>query len=342
MKIVCICDAGVPPALMEGMKDLPGCEVDIFEEESLMNIDAIMTALRAIEVGGPDAVKVSQGLLDAVQGADAIVCHVAPVGKEVLDAVPGLKYVGILRTGTENVDLELCKEKGIKVYNADGRNSVAVADMTVALMLCEMRNIARSHAALSQGKWLKSFSNANYSHDMNKVTVGVLGVGKIGVMVIDRLKGFGCKIIGCDIYLPPEEIIRRGCDEAVSKEELLAQADIITIHMRYEPGDPPLIGKEEMAAMKDTAILINCARSGLVDTQALADALKAGTIGGAAIDVFDEEPIRPDNPLIGLDNITLTPHSAGTTTDAFANSVTILAEQFKQLIETGDARNRIV
>ena len=118
------------------------------------------------------------------------------------------------------------------------------------------------------------------NRDMRRCTVGIIGVGKIGTMVAARLKGFGCRILGCDIFLSPEEIEKRGC-EPVSKEELLRQSDFITIHMRHEAGQSALIGADELAMMKKNAILVNCARAGLVDTAALVEALRAHSIGGA-------------------------------------------------------------
>lgn len=192
-----------------------------------------------------------------------------------------------------------------------------------------------------QGKWVKMFPNIMMNRDMCRCTVGIIGVGKIGTMVAARLKGFGCRILGCDIFLSPEEIEKRGC-EPVSKEELLRQSDFITIHMRHEAGQPALIGETELALMKKNAILVNCARAGLVDTAALIEALRTHRIGGAAIDVFDEEPLGADSPLLTLDNVTLTPHIAGTTVDAFANSVEILLRQFSRLLAGGEAANRVV
>lgn len=341
MKIVCICDAGVPEMLMQMMKGLPGCEVELYTEQTLTDVKALTMALRQAEVSGAESCSASGEMLAAVKDAEAIVTHSAPVNKAVLDAAPGLKYVGVLRTGTENVNVELCTERGIKVINAEGRNAVAVADQTVGMMLSEMRNIARGHAALMNGQWVKMFPNVFYSRDMRNCTVGIIGVGKIGSMVAERLKGFGCRILGCDIFLPEEEIIRRGCDEAVTKEELLRRSDIVTMHMVYEAGDPALIGEEEIALMKKTAILINCARAGLVDTDALVKALSEGRLGGAAVDVFEEEPLPEDHPYLKLPNITVTPHSAGTTIDAFGNSVAIIRGQFEQLLSGAEPANLI-
>ena len=259
----------------------------------------------------------------------------------MLDAAPDLKYLGCMRTGIEHLNMDVCNERGISVFNANGRNAVAVADQTVAMMLCEMRNIARGHAALMNGQWVKMFPNMMYSHDMKNCTVGIIGVGKIGNLVAQRLKGFGCRILGCDLFLPEEEILARGCDEAVSKEELLKRSDFVTMHMVYKEGDPYLIGSEELAMMKKTAVLVNCARAGLVDTGALIKALQEGEIGGAALDVFDQEPVPEDHPLLKLPNVTLTPHSAGSSIDAFANSAVIMLEQFGQILKGESPSNKV-
>ena len=341
MKIVCVCDAGVPEMLMKMMQGLPGCEVSLYTEKTLMDIKAITMMGRNAEVNGAESCPVTAEMLQAVRDADAIVVHTAPVNRAVLDAAPAVKHVGVLRTGVENVNVELCSQRGITVYNADGRNAAAVADQTVAMMLCEMRNIARGHAALMAGKWTKVFPNVYDSHDMANCTVGILGVGKIGSLVARRLSGFGCRILGCDPFLPEAEILARGCHEAVSKEELLRRSDFVTMHMVYREGDAPLIGAEELALMKKSAILVNCARAGLVDTQALIAALQEKRIGGAAIDVFDAEPLPEGHPFLSLPNVTLTPHSAGTTVDAFANSVSIIRGQFQQLLDGQTPKNKV-
>ncbi|MBQ3429089.1 MAG: 2-hydroxyacid dehydrogenase [Mogibacterium sp.] len=341
MKIVCICDAGAPEMLMQLMHKLPGCEIKLYVNQEMMDIKQLTAVERAAEQGGSEVYEASDELLAALAGADAIVTHCTPVNKAMLDAAPDLKYLGCMRTGIEHINLDVCKERGITVFNANGRNAVAVADQTVAMMLCEMRNIARGHAALMSGKWVKMFPNMMYSHDMKNCTVGIIGVGRIGSMVAERLKGFGCRILGCDLNLPEEEILKRGCDEAVSKEELLKRSDFVTMHMFYKEGDPALIGAEELGMMKETAVLVNCARAGLVDTDALIAALKENKIGGAALDVFDQEPLPEDHPLLSLQNVTLTPHSAGSSIDAFTNSAVIMLEQFSQILSGKEPSNKV-
>lgn len=342
MKIVCICDAGAPEMLMQLMHKLPGCEIKLHTVPEMMDIKNLTAVERASEKGGSEVYEASDELVAALEGADAIVTHCTPVNKAMLDAAPDLKYLGCMRTGVEHLNLDICRERGITVFNANGRNAVAVADQTVAMMLCEMRNIARGHAAMMSGKWVKMFPNMMYSRDMKNCTVGIIGVGRIGSLVAQRLRGFGCTILGCDMFLPEEEILARGCDEAVSKEELLKRSDFVTMHMAYKEGDPPLIGAEELAMMKETAILVNCARAGLVDTDALIEALKDNKIGGAALDVFDPEPLPEDSPLLQLQNVTLTPHSAGSSIDAFTNSAIIMLEQFGEILKGETPTNKVV
>lgn len=341
MKIVCICDAGAPEMLMQLMHKLPGCEISLYTVPEMMDIKNLTAVERASEKGGSEVYEASDELIAALEGADAIVTHCTPVNKAMLDAAPDLKYLGCMRTGVEHLNLDVCRERGITVFNANGRNAVAVADQTVAMMLCEMRNIARGHAAMMSGKWVKMFPNMMYSHDMKNCTVGIIGVGRIGSLVAQRLKGFGCTILGCDMFLPDEELLIRGCDEAVSKEELLKRSDFVTMHMAYKEGDAPLIGAEELAMMKETAILVNCARAGLVDTDALIKALQENRIGGAALDVFDPEPLPEDSPLLSLQNVTLTPHSAGSSIDAFTNSAIIMLEQFGQILAGKEPSNKV-
>ena len=345
MKVVCICDAGVPEMLMQYMKKLPGCDVTLYTEKTLTDIKSLTTCERTAELHGAEACPVSAEMLEAVREAEILVTHVAPVNRAVLDAAPNVKIVGVLRTGTENVNLDLCRERGIAVYNAEGRNSTAVADLVVALMLCEMRNIARAHGALVQGKWVKMFPNIMMNRDMCRCTVGIIGVGKIGTMVAARLKGLGrafkMNIVAYDPYLPAH-VFEEQQATSMGIDELLKVSDFVTIHMRHEAGQSALIGADELAMMKKNAILVNCARAGLVDTAALIEALRPHRIGGAAIDVFDEEPLSPDSPLLTLDNVTLTPHIAGTTVDAFANSVEIMLRQLSLILAGKDAPNRVV
>ena len=239
-----------------------------------------------------------------------------------------------MRGGYENADVPLLTEKGIKLINAPWRSANAVADFTVGMMIAENKNIARSHHLLMEGKWCKKYDNQGYIHDMRKMTVGIIGYGYIGQRVRMRLQGFECKVLVHDPYADPKQFAEHNV-EFVSRDELLQRSDIVTLHLRLSEKTERFIGRDELSKMKPTAYLINTARAGLVDTVALADALRAHTIGGAAVDVYDVEPLPADHPYLKLSNITLTSHLAGTSCDTMMTSVEIGLEDLKRYL-TGE------
>jgi len=336
MKIVCVCDYPINNLVMAPMKELEkyGAEVIMFKDEQMQSPKAITEVARTCEANGADSTPANPDLVAACVDADMVVVHVSPVNSEVLKNAKQLKYVAVLRSGIENVNEEMCKEKGIKILNAAGRNANAVADHTVGMMLAEARNIGRGHMGLMQGKWRKDFLNTFYIHDFRNCTVGIIGCGQIGQKVIQRLKGFECNIIVHDPFMPKEAVEAMGY-KAVSLEELLEQSDFVSIHLRLSEKTEKFLGKEQIALMKQTAYIINTARAGLIDQEALFYALDEGDIGGAAIDVFHDEPLPADYPFLTLDNVTLTPHVAGTTVDAFTNSVEIIFEELDKLFKEG-------
>jgi D-3-phosphoglycerate dehydrogenase len=328
MKIICVCDMAINETVMQPMKELEkefGAEVVLFHDEQMQTPKDITEVMLKTEQEGADASPANPALVEAAKDADILVVHASPVNTQVIENAPNLKYVAVLRSGTENVNHQLCQERGIKIISAPGRSAPAVADCTVGLMLCEMKNIARGHKGLMEGKWIKKFVNFNYIHDMRKCTVGIIGAGQIGQKVISRLKGFECNVIVHDPFVP-DEVLREKGFEPVSLEELLKESDIVSIHLRLSEKTQKFMGEKEFKLMKKTASFINCARAGLVDEEALIRALQNKEIGGAALDVFSEEPLPQDSPFLALDNVTLTPHVAGTSVDTFGNSVEIIKE----------------
>lgn len=334
MKVLCVCDLAIDLEVMKPMKELErfGAEVVLFKDEMLQTSENITRVMLKTEQFGADAADANPELVKAAEDADIIVVHSSPINSTILENAPKLKYVMVLRSGIENVNETVCRERGITIINAPGRSAPAVADMTVGMMLAENKNIARGHKALKDGIWLKDFVNLYYIHDMRRSTVGIIGMGEIGKRVEERLKGFGCKVIVYDPFIPAKDLESMGyC--AVSKEELLMQSDYVTVHLRLSEKTKHFIGKEELDLMKETAYFINTARAGLVDEAALISALESRSIGGAALDVFENEPLGTDHPLLQLDNVTLTPHVAGTSMDTFANSVEIIYKKAEKLLE---------
>ena len=339
MKLLAISDTYIPHDYMrQGLAPLEAHGVDVevrrWEHASLIELQQ---ANLAIEQGGPDAVELSPELLAGVDAFDILVVQFAPVGRRFLEAATSLRVIGVVRGGTENVVMDVATARGICVLNTPGRNARAVAECTLGLILAEVRNIARSHAGLRSGLWQRDFPNGREIPELCGKTVGLVGYGAVGQLVAHYLEAFGSRIVAFDPYFLGDPAPA----QLVSLDELLCQADVISLHARLTPESQHLIGAREFARMKRSAILVNTARSGLVDEAALVEALTTRSIMGAAIDVFDHEPLAADHPLLKLDNVTLTPHLAGSTIDAFLNSPSLTAQHLIHLL-TGQDRLPIV
>ena len=335
-KILCVADGGITVQMMEELRALEkfGAEITIVEDKDMYAMGPITDRMTLIEHKGIDAAPTCEALLENCADKDILVVHVASINKEVIEKAKHLKVAAVLRGGYENADVPLLTEKGVKLINAPWRSANAVADFTVGMMIAENKNIARSHHLLMEGKWCKKYDNQSYIHDMRKMTVGIIGYGYIGQRVRMRLQGFECKVLVHDPYADPKQFADHNV-EFVALDELLRQSDMVTLHLRLSEKTEHFIGKDELSKMKSTAYLINTARAGLVDTAALADALRDHMIGGAAIDVYDVEPLPADHPYLLLSNITLTSHLAGTSCDTMMTSVEIGLEDLKRYL-TGE------
>lgn len=298
------------------------------------------TIIRNIETQGSTAYHLKGEMKEALLEAEAIFIHLCPIGEEIIAHAPNLKYVVTARGGVENIDVECAKKHGVKVIHCPIHNAYAVAEICIGMMICETRNIVRANISLKEGVWREAFPNSGKIRELRSCTIGLIGFGAIGRLVAERLKPFQANILIHDPFLPAEEIEALGY-HAVSKEELLKNSDIVSLHGRIGPKDPPIIGKEELEAMKNTSYLINTARAVLVDMDALYEALSHNVIGGAAIDVFRKEPVDKEDPLLTLDNITLTNHRGGDTLDSYERSPEILLEQLKEVLTTGKTRYMI-
>ncbi|MEA4895098.1 MAG: 2-hydroxyacid dehydrogenase [Oscillospiraceae bacterium] len=277
-----------------------------------------------MEKKGADAMQQCDELIESAKDAEIILANFAPVGSSVINAAKKLKFIGVTRSGAENVAIDAATEKGIKVCVAPGRLAAPVADYTVGMILAETRNIARSSITGECGKWNSGYP-VNYKHVrcLQDRVVGIVGFGMIGREVGKRLKAFGCHLIAYDPFCPPNAFEENDCKQ-VSLEELMSTADIVTVHARLSKETEGLVSKEMIGLMKPSAFFVNTARAGLVDEMALTQALSEHRIAGAALDVFSTEPLPEDHPLTKLDNVTLTPHRAGGTSDLAALSYRIL------------------
>lgn len=315
-----------------------GVVVDVIEISLGETKEERAAYLLKTEKEGPEWTKAPRELLDRAADAEIIITDFAAIGKDVMDAAPNLKLIGVLRSGVENVNLEEAKKRGIHVICSPGRVAAPVADYTVAMMIAESRNIVRSNLISSGGEWKIRFKNFPYSHNMAGKTVGIIGFGNIGQMVAARLKPFGVKIMAYEEYMSDERVRELGA-EPVSMDELLAASDFVTIHARLSKDTEKMIGKDAFMKMKKTAIFVNTARAGLVDEDALIWALQNDEIGGAALDVFAQEPIPRDHPLLKLDNVTLTPHLAGTTSNVGSNSIAVIMQDLDRYFNGKPMKN---
>ncbi len=256
------------------------------------------------------------------------------VTAEVLANAKNLKIIGRAGVGVDNIDVEAATKRGILVVNSPDGNTIAAAELTLGMLLAMARNIPQADASLRGGEWKR----AKYmGSEVYAKTLGVVGLGKIGREVARRAQAFEMPIIGYDPYLKPEQAEALGI-KLVDLPTLYKEADYITVHVPKTKDTTGMIGAEEIAQMKPTVRLINCARGGIIDEAALAEAAKSGRIGGAAIDVFSTEPAPADHPLLGIPNVITTPHLGASTEEAQVNVAIDIAEQIVDVLQGRPAR----
>jgi D-3-phosphoglycerate dehydrogenase len=273
--------------------------------------------IRRMEQRGPSFDASIQDIARRLADKQGLLVDFSPVPRELMERV---KIIGVCRANTANVDMKHATARRIPVIGVAGRNASAVAEFTIGLMLAESRHIARSHANLMSGRWTKE-----YGDDPNEIegkTIGIVGFGSIGQEVARKLGGFGCRIIFYDPFMDSDLNGAR----KVALNELFTESDFITIHVKMTRETRHLVGEKQLQMMKSNAFLINTARSEIVDQDALVKALRSSRIRGAALDVFVEEPLPPDSPLLRLPNITLTPHMAGATRESLMKSPLMLVQ----------------
>jgi D-3-phosphoglycerate dehydrogenase / 2-oxoglutarate reductase len=251
-------------------------------------------------------------LLPALGDVDAVIVRSATtIDAEALAAATRLKVVARAGIGLDNVDVVAATARGVLVVNAPVSNIVSAAEHAVALLLATARNIPAANASLKGGEWKRSeFTGVEVSDK----TVGVVGLGRIGVLFAQRMAGFGVRLLAYDPYIPAARAAQLGV-QLVTLDDLLRDSDFISIHLPKTPETKGLIGERELGLVKPGAILINAARGGLVDEHALAQALTSGRLGGAAVDVFSAEPCT-DSPMFAFDNAVVTPHLGASTSEA--------------------------
>ncbi|MGQ9781140.1 MAG: phosphoglycerate dehydrogenase [Nitrososphaeria archaeon] len=259
-----------------------------------------------------------------LRDCDAIILGNEKLGREDLLAANRLRIIARHGVGVDNVDLDAATERGIVVTYTPQSNSDSVAEYTIMLMLNILKNFHKGSSELLKGNWARYLG-----FELMGKTVGIVGFGAIGRRVAKKLSGFDVRILAYDPFVKEEDIRLCGAIP-VSLEELLRSSDIVTLHVSLSPETRHLLNKEMLKLMKKTAFLINASRGSIVDEKALYESLEAKDIAGAALDVFEQEPVQRDNPILKLDNVVLSPHMANFTIEALTRMDMMNAEDLRR------------
>lgn len=280
----------------------------------------------------------AEDLAGEIGAYDAILIRSATkLTSDLIDRADNLKVIGRAGTGVDNVDIEAATRRGIIVANAPESNSVAAAEQTLALALALCRNIPQAHGSLVEGRWDRAKFKGT---ELYGKTLGVVGFGRIGQLVARRAQSFEMNVIAFDKFVSAERFRELGVEGADTLEALYAASDLITLHVPKTPETINLIDSEAIAQMKDGARVINCARGELIDLDALVDGLESGKVGGAALDVFPEEPFT-EHPVFARPDVVVTPHLGASTAEAQDRAGTVTAEQVTAALTGGVVTNAV-
>jgi len=294
----------------------------------------------AVLAARPDGSYADSDLAE-VADADVLVVGLEPVSEVLLAHAKQLRLVQRLGVGYDNIDLVAATRRGVPVCNMPDFNAATVAEHTMMLILALLRRIFESTLLMKGGGWPLSTIVAKGIFDLQGKTLGVLGLGPIGQAVAERARPFEVRVCYHDIRRLPAAVEEELDVAFVSLDDLLRHSDIVTIHLRLSPETHRLIGRAELQKMKKTAILINTARGAIVDEEALAEALHQGTIAGAGLDVFADEPLNPRHALRRCPNVLLTPHVAGQTREAMARMTEMMLENIQRVARGEEPRYRV-
>ncbi|MGE4652618.1 MAG: phosphoglycerate dehydrogenase [Myxococcota bacterium] len=277
-------------------------------------------------------------LLAAIGDIDALVIRSGTkVTADVIEAAPKLSAVGRAGIGVDNVDVAAATQRGIVVMNTPGGNTVTTAEHALALLVSLARHIPQATASMKSGRWeKKQFVGV----ELYNRTLGVLGLGNIGRIVADRARGLGMKVVAFDPFLSDEAASKLDV-ELLPLDALLERADAISVHVPRTKDTAGLLGREAFAKVKPGVLLVNAARGGIVDESALLEALDSGAVGGAGLDVFEEEPVPSDHPLVAHERVVCTPHLGASTEQAQLNVAVAIAEQVRDFLLQGVVHNGV-
>lgn len=272
-------------------------------------------------------------LVEAIGDATVALTQLGPFTQEVFDACPKIRFIGVCRGGPVNIDLRAATAAGVMVTYAPARNAQAAAEFTIGHMIAAMRRIASAHTELAVGTWRGDYySLGNAGLELAGETVGLVGYGAIGRIVSRVLRAFGAVVLTFDPYADPAEIEQDGV-ELVELDDLLRRSAVVSLHARLTTETHHLLNASNLGLLRPGAILVNCARGGLLDYEPLPAMLEDGRLGALALDVYDIEPPPPDWPLFGSPNLVLSPHLAGATRQTAERAAQIVADDAARFLQ---------
>ncbi len=285
----------------------------------------------------------SQEFVQRIQEQDIpiLVVEADFVQREVFERAPKLKFLGVCRADVVHVDVAAATERGVPVVNTPARNAVAVAELTLGLMLSLLRKIPAAHNMVSSGKWVDP-TDAYFHMRGSELwrNVGIVGFGAIGQQVARRLGAFDSTVLAYDPYVGSENMKELGVAK-VDLDELMKQSDIVTVHCATTPETVGLISGQRLSLMKSTAYFVNAASAYVVDEEALVRALRERRITAAAFDVYRTWPVKPDDPILKLDNVVLTPHIGGATDESVLRHSRLMADDIERFLKGERPRNLV-
>lgn len=323
-KLLLIGDHFILPSLMRAKLGSIADNYEIVEASTPFPLEPFSQIAEVHEASGSE-----EQMIEALQGVSICIAHHAPLTQRILHLSPDLRLFVVCRGGPVNVNVKAATEQGVTIAYTPGRNAAATAEHTIAMILCAIRGVAPADAALREGKWKGDYTWQTAGFELEAATVGLVGYGAIGHLVARALQGFGAKVL---VYDPFAKISMDENVEQVSLEDLLARSNILSLHARDTPQSRGMIGRRQIAQLQRGSVVVNCARGSLLDYDALAEALGSGHLFAAAADVFPQEPIPRDSPLLSLKNFVMTPHIAGGTRQAAEKAATIAAEEVARYI----------
>ncbi len=333
MKVLCIAEKrndGVYEPMLRHTKALPFTEAEgeLFDNEEYKDIVDMFVK---IENNGPNEEPVPSFLKDHKETEVILSCY-CPINEKAMDELEDLRVIGSIRGGYQHIDVKAATERGIAVFSVPGRNADSVSDLAIGILIAEAREIVRNALSIINTGWADASVKTHYQPDLAYKTVGIVGLGAIGKLMAKKLgRGFDMRVLAYDPYCNKETADSLNV-EMVDLETLFKESDFISIHAKATPGTKGMITKDLLSLMKKDAFFINTARASIVDYDALYQLLKEKKIAGAALDVMPVEPIPADDPFLKLDNVTITGHLAGNSSDSINNSPRLLLKEIMDVI----------